>query len=264
MSATVPTTSTQNVPAGPQRAAAKRPLTLEQEQFVREYTETYGFDRSQISFENERAEPIFGFDALSIMALRLSDISSIVVEPGDIEAHLGIATSSCEVKLPDGRLRLVFGSAMIGEQMPDAGNIEDLKQALDVSQARALRKGLRAVGWDPVRAHREWKIAYDMKATGKVTTAPPVSTTPSPEDELRKNELAEIHILAKELGLIDEKGDKTKYRTLIGVYFPGVESSEKMNGVQRSQLISTFRALKNSRANVNRALRANAEGTNPN
>lgn len=259
MSATAPTMSNQNTPAAPQRAAANRPLTLEQEDFVREFTYLYGIERWQISFENERLEPIFDFDALSTLALKLSDISSIVVEPGDIDAHLGIATSSCEVKLPDGRLRLVFGSAMMGEQMPNGGNIVDLKQALDVSQARALRKGLRAVGWDPVRAHRETKSEYNRQ-----NPASPVSTTPSPEDELRKNELAEIHILAKELGLIDEKGDKTKYRTLIGVYFPGVESSEKMNGVQRAQLIATFRALKNSRANVNRALRANAEGTNPN
>jgi len=229
MSAQAPMTETTT------QAKPRRPLTLEQEQILREFTEHYGLERKQIGFDGDRAEPIFDVDALSQLALELSDIPSIIIEPGNIDSSVGIVTSSCEVKLADGRMRTVHGSALLGEEMHDGGIINDIKQALDVSAARALRKGFRAVGFDPVKAHEKRIKGQDL------------SLSLSSEAEQRNRELAEAHKLGEELGYIF--GDnKVAWSNLVNSYFPGHTSSGTLNSVQRAQFLSMLRAWKTARS----------------
>jgi hypothetical protein len=198
--------------------------TLKQEEMAREFMEAYGLARKQISFDGVSEQPIFDFDALSILSLKLTDIPDIRVEPGDFHNAAGIATAICRITLRDGRTREVYGNCLVGEVMHDDSEGSDIGQALKIAQARALRTGLRAVGFDPVRAHR-----MQQSEAGEF-------------QDLRTSQLAELHILGAELGYIIGD-DKTAWKNLVHSHF-GVTSSADLNELQRSQFLTTLRALK--------------------
>ncbi len=200
---------------------------------MREFTEAYGLDSKQISFEGERPEPIFDFDALSTLSLALTDIPDIRVEPGDFNHIAGLTTANCRITLRDGRAREVYGNCLVGEVMHDGSVVDDIGQALNISRARALRNGLRAVGFDPVRAHKLAKANQQQQSTAEFSDA-------------RTRELAEAHILGAELGYIVGE-NKTDWRKMIGTYFEGKSSSADLSDLQRSQLLGMLRAWKSAR-----------------
>ena len=101
-----------------------------------------------------------------------------------------MATATGDATLPNGNLRRIYGVAFLGETMHDGSTIDSWKQAVNVSRARAMRTILRAVGFDPVAAHRSFK-----KSGNVLELQPPATLT-------RDQERKEIHILADELGLI--------------------------------------------------------------
>ncbi len=231
-------------PASTQSTAprgAPKFLSLSQEQIVSEFVETYGLDRKQISFDGNGIDPIFDFDALSILSLALSDIPTIRVTPGDFNNLAGLATADCFVQLRDERSRSVYGHALIGETLHDDKVVEDMSQALYLARGRALRAGLRAVGFDPVRAHQAAKLNQ---------------RTPTSFSDVRTRELAEAHILGEELcyilnevnssGAVTGK-DKTAWVNLIGLYFPGMTSSGDLSDLQRSQFLQILRGIKRQR-----------------
>lgn len=221
-------------PPPPQKTTGKY-TTLAQSQIAQEFCQVYGFAPSQISFEGEQTDPIFDFDALSLLALELTNHHDITVDFGDLNPVTGLATARCYVELADGRVRRVFGSCIVGDFMPDGSTISTLQQALTVARARSLRIGLRAVGFDPVRAH------YEREKNGVVEDSPVSS-----EEQQRSNDLKQIHILAKEVGLIQED-NKTKYVRTLESFF-NVTSSADLSPLQRAQFIATLKALKNARS----------------
>ena len=205
-------------------------LTLAQEQLVREFTESYEIDREQISFAGEDLYPIFDFDALSTLSLVLSDIPSIIVEPGDFNPAAGIVTAICKVTLKDGRSREVYGNAMVGEPLFDGSVVEDLGSAMNMARSRALRTGLRSVSFDPVRAHRQIKTGAQ---TGDFA-------------DVRTKLLAQAHILGKDLGYI--VGDnKVAWRNQISAYFKGKTSSANLNDLELSQWVRMLESWKTAR-----------------
>lgn len=215
----------------PPHGARTKVLTLQQEEIQREFIQAYGLDPKQISFEGERPEPIFDFDALSTLSLALTDIPDIRVEPGDFNHIAGLTTANCRITLRDGRAREVYGNCMVGEEMHDGTLVENIGQALNIARARALRNGLRAVAFDPLRAHN------NAKANQQATTE---------FSDVRSKELAEIHILGAELGYIKGE-DKTAWRTMIGTYFEGKSSSAELSDLHRSQLLGMLRGWKSAR-----------------
>jgi hypothetical protein len=221
----------------PPNQQKKKILTLVQEQMVREFTDTYRIKRDQISFDGESLDPIFDYDALSLLALELSDIPKIKVENGDFNPSVGLATAVCTVTLIDGRERETFASAMVGEVLFDGTVIEDLGSALNMTRSRALRIGLRSVGFDPVVAHEQRKTA---------------AAQPADFVDLRNSELAEIHMLGEELGyLLPEDEEKATWKNLIATYFRGQTSSGDLNDLQRSQFLGMLRAWKSARMRTN-------------
>jgi hypothetical protein len=203
---------------------------------VREFTEIYGLERGQISFDSDRLDPIFDFDALSLLSVKLSDIKSIRVVPGEVNVLNSLATSSCAVTLPDGRTREFFGAAVLYEVMPDGNAVEDFKQALDISQSRSLRRGLRAVGWDPLRAHQDFIAGRGVE----------LGASPTVTDQ-RNKDLARAHIIGAELGII-VGSDKSRWRKLLGIWFHGKESSADLNAGELSQLLAILRSLQSAKS----------------
>ncbi len=162
------TALTSNANSAPPTTRAQSTWTLKQEELAREFVEAYGLDRKQISFEGASEQPIFDFDALSILSLRLTDIPDIRVEPGDFHNAAGIATAICRITLRDLRAREVYGNCLVGEVMYDGTEVADIGQALKIAQARALRTGLRAVGFDPFAHTRasKWRV-HSLRICGQ-------------------------------------------------------------------------------------------------
>jgi hypothetical protein len=218
----------------PPPAQPKRRLTIQQETILREFTSTYQIDPSQIGFEGENEQAIFDFDALSILALKLTDFKDITIEKGDLDYINGVATSECRITLQDGRTRQMFAACSVGELLHDGGEVKEMSTALAVSRARAMRTAFRAVGFDPVREHEKRK--HDGQ-TLELTL-----------NEARNNELAQIHALGEESGLIDlARKDKTRYYGMMNIMFPGLTSARDMTDQQRAKWIAILRGIVNSR-----------------
>lgn len=238
-------TATQTATNAIDRAAAAAPpiadtppssrnLTIEQDMLVRTFGEAYGIERENISFDGQKPEPIFHFDALMQLAMQLADFVEIAVTPCDINTTHGIATAESMVRLSNDRVIRMFGSCIVGDVLYDDNKVTDISNALEVARSRALRSVLRGIGFDPVRAHKEMKgdVAVAFRDV----------------DQQRVKDLKEIHALADEIGLIAD-GDDSRYRHLIGIYFPTFNSAGNMDAEQRSQLIAVLRGIKNSREN---------------
>jgi hypothetical protein len=200
--------------------------SLDQEAIAREFVEKYDLKPSQIGFAKDSTEPIFDFEALNLLALVLADIPALAVEAGDFNAVAGIATAICTITLKNDVERTMFGSCVINEELHDGSTVTDIGMALDVARSRALRTGLRAVGFDPVRAHR---VAKDGLPASEFL-------------DMRSKERKEIHALAEELGWIVGKNRAT-YQAKLFKYFK-VSSSEQLDDLQRSQFLAMMRALR--------------------
>lgn len=237
-----------------QQEAAQKKWTLAQEELAREFSTDYGLDLSQITFYSERLEPEFDFEALNYLTNVLGNFPSISTEPDEVFTQFGLVIATCEITLPDNRFRKVFGSAYVGEKLQNGTMIGDIPQALNIAQARALRKGLKAVGWDALRAHQARKH-------GDLEFKP----SPPSEEEVRANELAEAHILGQQIGLISPNGDKSRWYRCISLWFPELEekSSAAMNAEQRARFIATLRALAPAQAGSSQsALNRHAQAGN--
>jgi len=202
-----------------------------QSNLAKEFCAAYGLAPDQISFAG--AEPIFDFDALNILANTLARIPGIEVglEKYIEQKNIKIAESFCRLTLNGRMTRKFFGCAQIGEQMHDGTVIGNPIQAINVSRARALRCGLRAVGFDPVKFH-------EARKAGKVIDL--VGT----EEETEAAQRAQIHVLAGPHGLnfIKQNGDRSEYENLLASYFGGRTSSKDLDAEERAQWLGMLRA----------------------
>jgi hypothetical protein len=98
-----------------------QPLTEEQRRIIAELVQVHGLDPSQISFDGFDSTPIFDYEAVSTLTLKLTDIQHLdaIILGRTIEEINSFPTSvckaSCLVTLPDGRTRSVEETAYVGE-----------------------------------------------------------------------------------------------------------------------------------------------------
>jgi hypothetical protein len=217
-------------------AEAHKPVwTTEQRSLADEFLIEYGIEPTQIAFADDQLNPIFDFDALFFLANRLGDFWDISIEAGDVDHERGYCTSHCCITLADGRTRKMFGSAFVGEQMPALRTVQTVGDALVVSRARALRGALRAVGFDPVRAH----LQRDQTQAGGF--ALDEATDP------RRLMERQAHALGEKLGYIirpaGAPADKTEWREFMAMLFHGKTSMSELTDDEQSQWVSTLRAM---------------------
>jgi len=239
------------------RATGRRPSTVdppwsysrEQRAIQKEFIDAYSFSAEQISFDGASLDPIFDYDALSVLSVTLCRIPDLSVEPAVIDRLQGLAQSRVVVILPAGESRRTFSTAWVGEEMPDGEPIRDIIQATKVCRARGLRDGLRIVGFDPVAAHREYQ------STGQILELSPI-------DPYLK-QLAEIHLHAQSLDLIVAGGDgfinKVAYQQRLAKHFNGKASAKDLTDAERSQWLQLLRGWSKARkVTANRAAAAKA------
>lgn len=202
----------------------ERKLTAEQRALVQEFKEHYGIEEHEINFD-ERGEAHFGFEALNLLTLTLApQIQELSVSQGiqDEEA----TTCSCFIRLADGRVRNFYATARRGEKLPSGEEVRDIVTAENVARYRALRTGLRGVGFNVLRAHREYV------AKGKAELGEEV-------DQAKMMRMA-IHALSDELGLSDEA-----YREALD-FATGRTSTNAMNEQQLSNAHAYLKAKRDA------------------
>jgi hypothetical protein len=212
-----------------------RRYSREQHSIQKEFCDAYQLEPEQVGFNGDSLDPIFDFDALSVLSARLCDLPHVAVDFGDIQHAIGLATSTGYAQLTNGNTRKIFGTAQVGEVMHDGKPIADIHQAVKVSRARAMRTIHRMVGFDALRAHREFK------RTGRVVPMQPRSA----EDQ-RTAELAEIHIMAKALSLIVGSNRKP-YENFLTTFF-GKTSAAELSDQQRAEWLAVLRAWRRAQA----------------
>lgn len=214
--------------------AATAGWTAEQRSLADEFLVEYGIEPEQIAFADAELNPIFDFDALFFLANRLGDFWDISIEAGDVDHERGYCTSHCCIMLGDSRTRKMFGSAFVGEVMPGNRLIQTIGEALVVSRARALRGALRAVGFDPVRAH----LQRDQVVGG--AELPGLS-------EPRRALERQAHLLGEKLGYIvrpaGRPADKTEWREFMAMVFHGKTSMAELTDEEQAQWVNTLRAM---------------------
>jgi len=226
------------------RAPDRRPnkprtYSREQRAIQKEFCDAYGFHPEQVAFDSNSLDPIFDYDALCVLSVKLCDLPDVEVTLRTVNHGTGIATSAGTAVLNNGNRRSVFGAAMVNEVMPDGEKIPDLSQAISISRARALRSILRAVGFDPVAAHRSFQ------RTGNVVELQLPTKLP------RDKERAEIHMLATGLGLVKRVPggiDRSAYEQSIALFFNGKTSSKDLSDLEHTQFLTMLRAFTKARA----------------
>lgn len=198
-------------------------MAYERDALVRDLCETYDLTPGQISF-NANGEPQLNFDALQTMTHRLCTvIQQDEVYPNSLDDARHFISCTARLTLTDGREISRVDIAQIGESIGDGDKIETVPQAVNVASARAYRKALRAIGFNPIRVHLQ-----------NVEFTP----TADDEDDIKVNR--ELHALASELGYI-KGNDRTLYRDLIRTMYGGKVSTTQMTQVEVRELTAFLR-----------------------
>lgn len=193
------------------------------ETLVQELCEQYDLTAGQISF-NANGEPQLNFDALQAMTHRLCNaIQQDEVYPNNLEDAKHFVSCTARLTLTDGREISRVDIAQIGERIGDDDTIETIPQAVNVASARAYRKALRAIGFNPVRVHLQGSQ---------------FSPTVEADDDITVNR--ELHALASELGYI-KGNDRNLYRELIRTMYGGKTSTTQMTPIEVRELTAFLR-----------------------
>ncbi|MBS1793383.1 MAG: hypothetical protein JSS81_05990 [Acidobacteria bacterium] len=210
-------------------------LTTDQNKLVAEFVTNYGLSEEQIIFDGTGLEPIFDFEALSVLRERLTDfqsvdVSDVVWNPADNSAQ-----AKCTIITAAGRQVVVSDFAEIGESLPDNSKVESSLGAKRLARARAMRSGIRAAGVNLLKAHRRFL------ETGRIGEAEPVDP--------RLNKIREIHALAGEIGFI--KGtDRTAYESHLAEMFEGRTSSRDLSDFELQRFVVSLRAIRRAQINA--------------
>jgi hypothetical protein len=211
-------------------------FTAEQLAIVQQYVALHGLSPEQISFDGTDLTPSFDHNAISVLSLKLTDISDI--SPTRILDEGNTITVFGKTLLPDGRSRGSIGSCAIGEILANKQKVENTQVALGVATSRCFRQGIRNVGVNLHAAHLRY-IATGQIADSHLRSDP------------RKPVYAEIHILATEIDLIVD-GDKTKYQQYLAENYAGRLTAADLDDVELHRLLIQFRSL----ARLQRSTRA--------
>lgn len=207
--------------------------TPEQLQLAREFVDGYGISLEQISFEAEKLEPIFDFEALCLLREKLTRFHSVDTTRSNFNAETNEAEVICSIINESGRIITCSDFAQIGELMPDGSKVETSMQAKRLARARAMRSAIRQAGVNLLKAHKNYL------ESGEVLDFRPVDP--------RISKTKELHVLAEQLGFIVKTNDgidKTEYQKFIAETYDGRTSSKDLDDIELQRLIITFRAMR--------------------
>ncbi len=204
-----------------------RELTTQQSELLDELHKRFGLDTNRILFLNEKDlnEPWIPPDELMSIARQHGgfELVSVVHDKFISETRQQVYTGM--VTDLDRRSFVRSGVATIGET-PAGVEID-----VDVlASGRALSAALRDAGFHPFRSGSVIDLQIKKPAQGELTA----------ESSSRRSDLARIHIIAEEKGLIVKTAgntDMSKYRLVIKSKF-GVASAAVLDEPERKAVIN--------------------------
>ncbi|MEZ5421821.1 MAG: hypothetical protein R2682_01845 [Pyrinomonadaceae bacterium] len=200
--------------------------TSDQAAIVQELCRSHDLEPEQISFDGSDLNPIFDYEAVCALSLKLTDIRAIDCEIKRVDPmqHLR-SVAACTVILPDGRTRTVEESAEVGEEV-NGRTLETKREADGIAQNRAVRRGIRSVGINLYKAHKTWL------SNGEATPG----TT---DYDQRAAVIKQIHALSDELGF-----SKDEYRDLLAAGYGPRTSSSELDDFELHNFARTLRILR--------------------
>lgn len=196
---------------------------VQQDALAAEFSEDYGIEIER--FDPDTGEPSFTFEQLQLLTHRLcEEIAENEVEPGYSDLATGEVTARTIFQLKQGTRVTRTGRARIGQTLRSGETIEDEPQALGLAKLNSFRDALRAIGFNPLAAHR-------ARRAGEQQTLSPGGYTGEADSDLQSRKL---HALAAQAGYIKDK-DHSRYRALLQATY-GVSSSVHLNAAQKASL----------------------------
>jgi len=208
--------------------------TPEQNAIVNQLVQTFQIDGSKVLFLNEqnRNEPWLNYKALTRIGKLSGRFRSMAEHFATYIEPLREVVHSATVIDADGFEYTRSGSAKVGESLA-AGEEAD---AHDLASSRALRLAFDAADFDPIKGGiptLNLQLSSDQHAAQDQALS-------------RKNDLARIHMLAVQKGLIKPReddpsqNDLTDYRDFIATNFAGVNTAAALKPVERAALINAL------------------------
>lgn len=201
-------------------------------ELVQELCEQYGLTESNITVK-ENGELTLDLEGLQTMTSQLC--GELVNDELNVRPfHDDQKYFYCDsiMTLANGRSVKRTGTAMMGEPL-GTDSVSTVQQALSIASGRAYRSSLRAIGFDPIRAHRQ-------KNTGLTLV---IETEEQRQANLRK----QIHGLATDLRLI-EGTDRSKYIGTLAAMYDGRTSSTDLDEDELQQFLTFLRAKQSARS----------------
>ncbi len=210
-------------------------LTPRQFQVARDLKARYGVN--SVKFAGDSPYPILDADSLVQAAkAAICDLTRIEVEIANVDRVHGYITTKAAVQV-GGKTYTHAGVCLVPENLETGEVVEDYQTAYAIAAGRALRKVLRLAGFDPAAEYRE--------------PATPVQIEINPR-EARQSLVAELHILARELGMVSDEGDEHDYREFLGNSFQ-VRTSVELSDSQLQTAVQMLRSRKAARARRKKA-----------
>jgi hypothetical protein len=219
--------------------------TSAQQAVVNQLVDKFGIDGSKVLFLNERDrnEPWLRARLLASIA-RQSGLFKVVRAEYEnyIEPLNQIVYQATIVDLQD-RIYSLPGVASANEKISNSEEAsksaagDEPINAHDLAESRSLKSTLELAGFDPFDP-------TSVVPLGEFN--PPTRDEAAAKAQSRLNDLARIHILAKEKFLIiegagpDGKDDTTGYRNFLETHYSGVRTAVGFDALQRKSLIEAL------------------------
>jgi hypothetical protein len=205
--------------------------TPQQTKIVEALVERFKIDGSRVLFLNPQwpLEPWLPGKTLAAIARQSGKFKVIRVEHErvlEVGSQRQVISQGTVVDLDD-RVYSLPGVATMGEKLPET---EEVADAWDLADARALRSTLDLAGFDPV----DPSSVVPLNGKDSAPRDPEAA-----EAEARVNDVARIHILAAEKGLIVGK-DYSKYRKFLAENYEGAVSVTGFDPVKRKSVIAAL------------------------
>lgn len=221
-----------------------KPQTVNDElnQLVAEMCRIYDLSDSQV-YITAQGDIWFDYEALCTLANALGDFIDISVDQEDINTEHNYITAKCIVFFSNGTSRRAFDTVFINDVKPDGTQVQDMREAISLVRARALRAVFRMADFDPVKKHQQL-------ATGQTVE---VGQKPKSQWETMNNE---AHLHGETLGLIKKisgsnQKDKSRWYQQMRIFFPNSRTSRDLDDGEMSIWVGSLRALVNARNKTN-------------
>jgi hypothetical protein len=233
--------------------------TAKQTEILSKLTQNFDIDETRILFLNPRdeAEPWIPADELTSIARQHGGFKSIGVEHEKFIPETNQVIYTATVVDAQDRIYIRSGAATFGET---AGNGLDI-DADTLAQGRALGASLRAAGFHPYKSGSIVDLGEFRRAAMKLTSEEQGLQKIEDESISRKNDLAQMHKLAEEKGLIVVRPgnvrDMTKYRSELKLRF-NTDTAATLDRAGRAAVINWLKTYDNFLENVPQELREDA------